>query len=61
MLAVDGKWCAEQLRQKICSVDWDKSRADVQSFINPRELDSLALWGREFFLGRLENYNNKQH
>lgn len=61
MAAVDNKWCTEQLRQKICSVDWDKARADVQSFINPRELDSLALWGREFFLDRLENYNNKLH
>ena len=57
--AVDNKWCTEQLKQKIRSVDWDKARADVQPFINPRELDSLALWGREFFLDRLENYSNR--
>lgn len=56
--AVDKNWCIEQLRQKIRSVDWDKARADVHPFINPRELDSLSLWGREFFLDRLENYSN---
>ncbi|MBI3618118.1 MAG: nucleotidyl transferase AbiEii/AbiGii toxin family protein [Candidatus Omnitrophica bacterium] len=57
-VVVDNTWCIEQLKQKIRSVDWDKVRADVRPFIDPRELDSLALWGREFFLDRLENYSN---
>lgn len=56
-VAADKNWCVAQLRQKIHSVNWDKARADVRPFINPREIDSLALWEREFFLDRLENYN----
>lgn len=56
---VDKKWSMEQLKQKICSMDWNKARADVQPFINPRELGSLDLWGREFFLDRLEHYSRR--
>lgn len=57
-VVVDNTWCIEQLKQKIRSIEWNKAKADVRPFIDPRELDSLALWGREFFLDRLENYSN---
>ncbi|MBI5544709.1 MAG: nucleotidyl transferase AbiEii/AbiGii toxin family protein [Deltaproteobacteria bacterium] len=46
----DDAWCAEQLRAKIEEVDWAQARRDVQRFLKPRELPSLELWTREFFL-----------
>lgn len=58
-VTVNRNWCIEQLKQKICSTNWKKARADVQPFLNPQELDSLKLWGQEFFLDRLENYINR--
>ena len=55
-IAVDKNWSIEYLKQKICSIDWDKARADVRPFINPREFPSLEVWGEEFFLDRLGHY-----
>ena len=43
---------------RIWKISMNKLTQEVQPFINPRELDSLSLWGREFFLDRLENYSN---
>ena len=57
-IQVDQKWYVDHLKQKICSIDWEKARTDVQPFIHPRELPSLEVWGKEFFLDRLENYSN---
>lgn len=42
----------------IWNISMNKLTEEAQPFINPRELDSLALWGLEFFLDRLENYSN---
>ncbi len=46
----DNDWCNEQLRAKIDEIDWVEVRRDVQRFVRPHELPSLALWSREFFL-----------
>jgi len=55
-VVADKNWCMEQLKQKICSLNWDEAKADVQRFIKPQELSSIDLWGQELFLDRLENY-----
>ncbi len=51
-LLVDEKWCQEQLRAKILSVDWPSTREDVQRFVKPSDLASLDLWTTELFLDR---------
>ena len=55
-ILVDKDWSIKRLDEKIRSIDWDKARADVRPFINPREFPSLEVWGEEFFLDRLGHY-----
>jgi predicted nucleotidyltransferase component of viral defense system len=54
VIAVDRDWCVNQLHQKITSINWQQARRDVQRFIKPPELPSLALWSPEFFLSQCE-------
>jgi predicted nucleotidyltransferase component of viral defense system len=46
----DKAWCVAHLSAVIQSLDWGRARADVQRFLNVRELPSLTLWTPEFFL-----------
>jgi hypothetical protein len=50
----DDAWCVDELRATIDEVDWGQARRDVQRFVRPSELPSLALWTREFFRERSE-------
>ena len=53
-ISVNRDWCVNQLRQKIAAINWQQARLDVQRFVKPHELPSLALWSPEFFLGQCE-------
>jgi predicted nucleotidyltransferase component of viral defense system len=46
----DNAWCISQLSAAIEALDWKRARQDVQRFVRPHELPSLALWSRDFFL-----------
>jgi len=48
--ATDYTWCVEALSAAIDAVDWKQTRQDVQRFVKPRELPSLELWTRDYFL-----------
>jgi predicted nucleotidyltransferase component of viral defense system len=50
----DRAWCAQQLRARIESTDWDRAREDVRRFVERVELPSLDLWSREFFLAQID-------
>lgn len=49
-LNIDIHWVNEALREKIKKVDWEMAKKDVQPFLRERQLRSLELWNREFFL-----------
>jgi predicted nucleotidyltransferase component of viral defense system len=51
---VNKEWVAESLKDKILATDWETAKKDVEKFLKPRELESLKLWGKEFFLSCLE-------
>ena len=42
-----------QVRDKLTAKD-EAARADVGRFIKPAQLPSIALWGQDFFLDRLD-------
>jgi hypothetical protein len=50
MTATDDAWCVEALSTAIKALDWKQARQDVQRFVKPRELPSLELWTRDYFL-----------
>jgi len=53
-LHVDRDWCLDQLRARIETTDWKRTRDDVRRFVKSGELPSLALWRREFFLAQCD-------
>lgn len=53
------KWLLKELKTKITTMDWQTVKTDVARFLRPRELATLDLWSKEFFLsllGKLAKY-----
>lgn len=48
------EWVKIELKRKINAINWDKAKEDVARFLQPRELISLDVWSKAFFLSRLE-------
>jgi len=51
-ITTDDVWCVAALMEVIETIDWRKAALDVERFLKPVELPSLALWSREFFLAQ---------
>lgn len=51
---VTREWFLTTMRTKICATDWSAARADVERFLKPTALPTLALWSDAFFLAQLE-------
>ena len=52
-LSITSDWLLSELKNKINDMDWESAK-DIARFLRPRELVTLDLWSREFFLSRLE-------
>jgi predicted nucleotidyltransferase component of viral defense system len=53
-LKINPDWYLSQMTEVIDNVRWDEARQDVQRFLPSMEQAGLRIWGREFFLDRLE-------
>lgn len=53
-LMMTPEWVIDHLQLKINNMDWSEAKRDVSRFLRPKELASLDLWGKEFFLSRVE-------
>lgn len=49
-LHIDNNWVNEKLREKIETIDWEIAKKDVQPFLRDRQLRTLDLWNKEFFM-----------
>jgi predicted nucleotidyltransferase component of viral defense system len=58
--ATDSAWCARELRALIGRTDFRKAREDVRRFVKARELPSLDLWTRGFFLQQCGKWESSQ-
>ncbi len=52
-IEVTPQWFLHELINKINAMDWDEAKQDVARFLRPRELATLELWSKEFFMSRL--------
>jgi predicted nucleotidyltransferase component of viral defense system len=52
--AVTPPWLLRELKIKMNDMDWDVAKEDVTRFLRSRELATLDLWSKDFFLSRLE-------
>lgn len=51
---VTSDWLLNELAIKIDQLNWDEAKKDVARFLRPRELASLEVWSKEFFLSQLD-------
>lgn len=47
-------WLLKELQVKINDINWDNAKKDVARFLKPKELQSLDVWSKDFFISRLE-------
>lgn len=53
-LNVTNEWVNANLREKIESIDWEAAKKDIQPFLRPRQLRTLDLWNKDYFLEMLD-------
>lgn len=53
-VSINSVWLFKKLQEKINDTDWVEAKKDVVRFLRPRELPTLELWSKEFFLSRLD-------
>lgn len=51
---VTPEWFLQELKTKINSIDWSEAQKDVVRFLRPRELSTLKIWSKDFFISRAE-------
>ena len=51
-ISVTKNWFIKELKEKINRINWEEAKQDVARFLRPRELISLDVWSKEFFLSR---------
>jgi hypothetical protein len=59
-VSVTKKWYVKQLEEKICSIDWRQAKQDVERFLWAKDLDSLDVWGQDYFLHLLDSLSEEQ-
>lgn len=53
-IQVTPEWFLKNLKIKINSINWDDAKKDIARFLRPRDLPSLDVWSKEFFVSRVE-------
>ena len=53
-LVVDKLWYYQQMKQKICDVNWGEIKEELARFLKPEDVKTLKIWNEEFFLDRLK-------
>lgn len=54
---VTQNWLISALKDKIETIDWEDVKQDVAPLLKPNEIESLRLWGIDFFLAQLDLLN----
>lgn len=47
-------WYITQLKEKVSKIDWNKAKLDVERFLNMEDRKQLSIWGKDFFIDRVE-------
>lgn len=57
-MTVTPEWFLNELKTKIIQMDWHAVKQDVARFLRQRELETLELWSKDFFLSRLDKLSS---
>lgn len=47
---IDNHWVNEKLKEKVGTIDWEVAKKDVQPFLRDRQMRTLNLWSKDFFM-----------
>ena len=53
-ITVTNDWLKKALQDKVSSIDWEYAREDVARFLSKTQRESLDLWGKHFFMSKVE-------
>jgi len=48
-IVVTNGWLKHAMKDKICSIDWDYAKVDIEKFLSKTQQESLDLWSDDFF------------
>ncbi len=51
---VTPSWLKSALIERISSLDWNAAKDDILRFLPEREVETVLLWSRDFFLSRID-------
>lgn len=51
---VTKEWYLREMEKKVANIDWDDARRDVISFLKAADLPIVQMWGRDYFMDRLQ-------
>ncbi|MCO4755122.1 MAG: nucleotidyl transferase AbiEii/AbiGii toxin family protein [Bacteriovoracaceae bacterium] len=60
-IQVDEKFLKTSLMEKINSLNWSDVKADVRKFLPPEKVQTLDIWGPEFFANKVKKLNMTGH
>ena len=49
-LQIDKSWVTTKLKEKVATIDWEVVKSDVQPFLRKRQLRTVDLWNKNFFI-----------
>lgn len=52
-LTVNHDWLQKNLSKRIEEINWQDAVKDIRRFLRPEKIETLALWGRDFFLQKV--------
>ncbi len=56
-ISVNHNWIISALKNKIETLNWAAVKQDVTPLLKPNDIESLRLWGIDFFLAQLDTLN----
>ena len=57
-IMVTPQWLSQELKTKINTINWNIAKQDVARFLRSRELATLELWSKDFFLSRVNKLSD---
>jgi predicted nucleotidyltransferase component of viral defense system len=59
-MKIDKNWVANELKEKVATIDWEIAKNDVQPFLRKRQLRMLDLWDKKFFFELIDIIQQKE-
>ena len=56
-IEIDRGWYIKEMAKEIEGIDWKTAKEEMRRFLKPSAMAGLDVWGKEFFLSRLQKFS----